>query len=62
MGLALAAISLGACRAEPDFDERYEAADKALRERAEALDRALESTPGTMPNADKAPVTAEPAS
>lgn len=34
----IAALLLGACKEEPDFDARYDAASKEIEARAKALD------------------------
>ena len=37
----VAVLSMAACREEPDFDQRFDAAQQEIRERAEAIDRDL---------------------
>ena len=39
--LLAAAVLLAGCRQEPDFDERYDKAEAAIRARAAAIDRDL---------------------
>jgi PBP1b-binding outer membrane lipoprotein LpoB len=41
--LALVAI-LGGCKREPDFDERYDNASKAIVEKAKAIDSQIAAT------------------
>jgi len=42
--LALAALTLAACHSEPDFDERYDAASKKIREKAADIDARIAGT------------------
>ena len=58
-GLLLAAILLAGCRQEPDFDERYEKAQAAIRARAAAIDRDLAAA--AREARAGAPPTGEPA-
>lgn len=39
--VAAALVLLGACREEPDFDQRYADAEKSIREKAAEMDSAL---------------------
>ncbi|MBC7160119.1 MAG: hypothetical protein H5U21_08745 [Porphyrobacter sp.] len=62
--LLLAAILLAGCRQEPDFDERYDKAQAAIRARAAAIDRDLaaaarEARAGAAPTGEPA-VTPSP--
>lgn len=58
VGLMLSA-ALSACRDEPSFDERYNAAQKKISVSADRIDRDLEAAPtaaGTPPPEDSANV------
>lgn len=51
--------ALPACRDEPSFDERYEAAQKKIRVTADRIDRDLEAAPtaaGSPPPEDRVDV------
>jgi len=50
----IALLLLFACKAEPDFDERYEAAEKKIRETADEIDAELESGPKEQNHAGQA--------
>ena len=43
LAVGSALVLLGACRREPDFDERYAEANRRIEERAQALDRDMAS-------------------
>lgn len=53
---ALFLIGVAACSPEPDFDERYAAAEDKIRARAQAIDSALAEKAG---EGEEAPVGAE---
>ena len=42
MGVAVLCLALAACSAEPTFDERYEAAEERITEKANEIDAELE--------------------
>lgn len=52
--LALA-LSLGGCKREPDFDERYDTASKAIVEKAKVIDRQISGTGVPPADADADP-------
>ncbi|MEE4450018.1 hypothetical protein [Novosphingobium resinovorum] len=56
--LALAAL-LGGCKREPSFDERYDAANKSIVERAKRIDAQIAATgappSGSSEGASRAP-------
>lgn len=55
-GLALtiliASFAIGACKKEPTFDERYEAAQEEIRETADNIDEDLNRPSPTAKQAD----------
>ena len=42
VGVAVLCLALAACSSEPTFDERYEAAEERITEKANELDAELE--------------------
>jgi hypothetical protein len=58
--LATALCLLSACRDEPDFDERYHAAEEKIREKAKDIDNAIAKTQREKVG-EKAPGVSEPA-
>lgn len=56
LALALAA-SLGGCKREPTFEERYDAANKSIVERAKRIDAQIAGT--AAPPADEEDASAE---
>ena len=47
LGLATMLLALGACSSEPDFDERYEQAEKQIHTKASEIDAELREGPQT---------------
>lgn len=47
-----AAVMLGACSREPDFDERYEQASRTIVDRAKAIDAQITATGAPPVDAD----------
>ena len=43
VGVAVLCLALAACSSEPTFDERYEAAEERITEKANELDAELEN-------------------
>lgn len=41
LAVLIAALGFAGCQSEPDFDERYEATEKQLREKAHEMDQEL---------------------
>ncbi|MBY4636095.1 hypothetical protein K5P26_02950 [Sphingopyxis sp. XHP0097] len=55
----IAALLLGACKEEPDFDARYDAASKEIEARAKALDAAVGAADEVPPGASESGTIAE---
>lgn len=51
--LAPLLLSIAACDREPDFDARYDAAQKRLEEKVQAIERDLGQDPPPAKEADK---------
>ena len=57
-----ALVLLAACQREPDFDERYAQAEKAIASKAAALDRELEQREAEQGDKSLPPTAAATAS
>ena len=52
-------LLLAACRAEPGFDERYDAANQEIEARADAIDAQLEQSGAANDGVGSSPPTAK---
>ena len=50
--ILIASFTIGACKREPTFDERYEAAQEKIRETADNIDEDLDQPSPTVEKAD----------
>lgn len=55
----VAALLLGACKDEPDFDARYDAASKEIEARAKALDAEVGAGDDVLPGGRESGTIAE---
>lgn len=55
----IVALLLGACKEDPDFDARYDAASKEIEARAKALDAAAGAGDDVSPGARESATIAE---
>lgn len=53
-------LAVVACRQEPSFDERYEQADREIREKAAAIDAELEDAGASAAATQAAPPASSP--
>ncbi len=58
--LLFASVALASCKSEPTFDERYEAAQKEIRETAEGIDKELEQSPDASQTTQEGAVQDKP--